>query len=41
MYERSFVLVPLSELAPALVNENLLKNAAGRVVALGTLESLR
>jgi 2-amino-4-hydroxy-6-hydroxymethyldihydropteridine diphosphokinase len=41
MYERSFVLVPLSELAPALVNENLLKNAVGRVVALGTLESLR
>ena len=41
MWERSFVLVPLHELAPHLVDGTLLKKGEGRVVALGTLESLR
>jgi len=41
MYERSFVLVPLHELAPELVTQEQLDGASGRVVALGTLESLR
>ena len=41
LYERAFVLVPLSELAPELVGEDQVRSAAGRVVALGTLESLR
>lgn len=40
MYERAFVLVPLAELAPALVSAEQLAAATGRVVALGTLESL-
>ena len=39
--ERSFVLVPLRELAPELVSEAQLAGGVGRVVALGTLESLR
>ena len=39
--ERSFVLVPLRELAPDLVGEAQLAGGVGRVVALGTLESLR
>ena len=41
MYERSFVLVPLHELAPDLVTQAQLDAAGGRVLALGTLESLR
>lgn len=40
MYERAFVLVPLAELAPSLVSAEQLAAATGRVVALGTLESL-
>ena len=39
--ERSFVLVPLHELAPELVSGAQLAGGVGRVVALGTLESLR
>lgn len=41
MYERLFVLVPLSELAPGLVTDSQLEAGAGRAVALGTLEMLR
>ncbi len=41
MYERAFVLVPLRELRPSLVSDKQLAVARGRVVALGTLESLR
>ena len=41
MYERAFVLYPLAELAPSLVSADQLAAATGRVVALGTLESLR
>ena len=41
MYERAFVLAPLRELAPELVSEAQLAAGVGRVVALGTLESLR
>ncbi|MFZ1061971.1 MAG: 2-amino-4-hydroxy-6-hydroxymethyldihydropteridine diphosphokinase [Acidimicrobiales bacterium] len=41
MYERAFVLFPLAELAPSLVSGDQLARASGRVVALGTLESLR
>ena len=41
IYERSFVLVPLRELAPELVSEEQLGAGAGRVLALGTLEALR
>jgi 2-amino-4-hydroxy-6-hydroxymethyldihydropteridine diphosphokinase len=41
LYERAFVLVPLSELAPELVSAEQLAAGVGRVVALGTLESLR
>ena len=41
MYERSFVLVPLHELAPELVTPAQLAAGVGRVRALGTLESLR
>jgi 2-amino-4-hydroxy-6-hydroxymethyldihydropteridine diphosphokinase len=41
LYERAFVLVPLRELAPALVSDEQLAAGAGRVVELGTLESLR
>ena len=41
MYERSFVLVPLHELAPELVSEAQLGAGVGAVVRLGTLESLR
>jgi 2-amino-4-hydroxy-6-hydroxymethyldihydropteridine diphosphokinase len=40
LYERAFVLVPLRELAPALVSDEQLRAGVGRVVALGTLESL-
>ena len=41
MYERSFVLVPLAELAPNLVSDAQLRVASGRVTKLGTLSSLR
>jgi 2-amino-4-hydroxy-6-hydroxymethyldihydropteridine diphosphokinase len=41
LYERSFVLVPLHELAPQLVSEEQLHAGVGRVRALGTLETLR
>jgi 2-amino-4-hydroxy-6-hydroxymethyldihydropteridine diphosphokinase len=41
LYERSFVLVPLAELAPDLVSEEQRSAGVGTVVALGTLESLR
>jgi 2-amino-4-hydroxy-6-hydroxymethyldihydropteridine diphosphokinase len=41
MYERSFVLVPLHELAPGLVTRQQLDAGAGVVSRLGTLESLR
>jgi 2-amino-4-hydroxy-6-hydroxymethyldihydropteridine diphosphokinase len=41
LYERSFVLVPLRELAPALVRQDQLDAAVGKVTSLGTLESLR
>lgn len=41
LYQRSFVLVPLHELAPDLVSDEQLRAGAGRVAALGTLESLR
>jgi 2-amino-4-hydroxy-6-hydroxymethyldihydropteridine diphosphokinase len=40
MYERSFVLVPLHELAPALVTEAQLGAGVGTVTRLGTLDSL-
>jgi 2-amino-4-hydroxy-6-hydroxymethyldihydropteridine diphosphokinase len=40
MYERSFVLIPLHELAPALVSEAQLGAGAGAVTRLGTLDSL-
>jgi 2-amino-4-hydroxy-6-hydroxymethyldihydropteridine diphosphokinase len=40
MYERSFVLVPLHELAPALVTPAQLRAGVGTVTRLGTLESL-
>jgi 2-amino-4-hydroxy-6-hydroxymethyldihydropteridine diphosphokinase len=41
LYERSFVLVPLHELAPDLVSDEQLQAGVGRVRALGTLETLR
>ena len=41
LYQRSFVLVPLHELAPDLVSDEQLRAGVGRVAALGTLESLR
>ncbi len=40
MYERSFVLVPLHELAPDLVTPAQLRAGVGKVTRLGTLESL-
>jgi len=40
MYERSFVLVPLHELAPELVTTQQLDAGVGRVTRLGTLDSL-
>ena len=40
MYERSFVLVPLHELAPELVSRAQLDAGVGAVSRLGTLESL-
>jgi 2-amino-4-hydroxy-6-hydroxymethyldihydropteridine diphosphokinase len=41
LYERSFVLVPLHELAPNLVSDAQLHAGVGRVRAMGTLETLR
>jgi 2-amino-4-hydroxy-6-hydroxymethyldihydropteridine diphosphokinase len=41
LFERSFVLVPLRELAPGLVSDAQLLAGVGRVRALGTLETLR
>jgi 2-amino-4-hydroxy-6-hydroxymethyldihydropteridine diphosphokinase len=41
LYERSFVLVPLHELAPALISQAQVDAGVGRVTPLGTLESLR
>ncbi len=41
MWERRFVLLPLRELAPALVSDVLLAKAEGGVVPLGTLDELR
>jgi len=41
LYERSFVLVPLHEIAPELVGPQDLAGGVGRVVNIGTLESLR
>ena len=41
LYERAFVLVPWHELAPDLVGSDEVARGLGRVVALGTLESLR
>jgi 2-amino-4-hydroxy-6-hydroxymethyldihydropteridine diphosphokinase len=41
LFERSFVLVPLRELAPDLVSDAQLLAGVGRVRALGTLETLR
>lgn len=41
MFERAFVLIPLSELAPELVSEAQAARGAGRVARLGTLSSLR
>jgi 2-amino-4-hydroxy-6-hydroxymethyldihydropteridine diphosphokinase len=40
LFERAFVLVPLRELAPDLVSAEQVARGEGRVVALGTLESL-
>lgn len=40
MYERSFVLIPLHELAPELVSEWQLGAGVGAVTRLGTLDSL-
>jgi 2-amino-4-hydroxy-6-hydroxymethyldihydropteridine diphosphokinase len=41
LYERSFVLVPLHELAPQLVSQAQMDAGVGKVTPLGTLESLR
>jgi 2-amino-4-hydroxy-6-hydroxymethyldihydropteridine diphosphokinase len=41
LYERAFVMAPLRELAPDLVSEEQLGEGVGRVLVLGTLESLR
>lgn len=41
LFERSFVLVPLRELAPNLVSDEQLAAGVGNVVELGTLDSLR
>ena len=40
LYERAFVLVPLRELAPELVSRAQGAAGAGRVLELGTLDSL-
>ena len=41
MYERSFVLIPLHEVAPDVVTQAQLDAGDGDVTRLGTLESLR
>jgi 2-amino-4-hydroxy-6-hydroxymethyldihydropteridine diphosphokinase len=41
LFERAFVLVPLYELAPTLVSKADVAAGDGRVVELGTLESMR
>jgi 2-amino-4-hydroxy-6-hydroxymethyldihydropteridine diphosphokinase len=41
IFERRFVMVPLAELAPALVSAAQMARGEGKVVALGTLELLR
>jgi 2-amino-4-hydroxy-6-hydroxymethyldihydropteridine diphosphokinase len=41
LYERSFVLVPLRQLAPSLVTDEQLAGGEGTVQELGTLDSLR
>jgi 2-amino-4-hydroxy-6-hydroxymethyldihydropteridine diphosphokinase len=41
LYERAFVLIPLAQLAPELVNEEQLRGAVGAVRELGTLQSLQ
>lgn len=41
LFERAFVLAPLRDLAPGLVSEAQVAASEGRVVKLGTLESLR
>jgi 2-amino-4-hydroxy-6-hydroxymethyldihydropteridine diphosphokinase len=41
LFERSFVLVPLHELAPTLVTDAQLAAGVGSLRELGTLESLR
>ena len=41
MYERRFVLEPLAELAPHLVETEVLDRAVGEVVRLGTLDEFR
>lgn len=41
MFERSFVLVPLAQLAPDVVSAAQLEGGVGRVVELGTLSLLR
>jgi 2-amino-4-hydroxy-6-hydroxymethyldihydropteridine diphosphokinase len=41
LFERSFVLIPLHELAPDLVSDGDLAAGEGLVVELGTLESMR
>jgi 2-amino-4-hydroxy-6-hydroxymethyldihydropteridine diphosphokinase len=41
MYERSFVLVPLHEIAPELVTRSQLDAGVGAVTKLDTLEALR
>jgi len=41
MWERRFVLIPLRELAPELVSDDVLAKAEGGVVPLGTLDELR
>ena len=40
MWERRFVLAPLADLAPELVEPQVLLHADGQVVKLGPLESL-
>ena len=41
MYERRFVLQPLRELAPGLVDADVLKGAVGEVTRIGTLDEFR
>jgi 2-amino-4-hydroxy-6-hydroxymethyldihydropteridine diphosphokinase len=41
MWERRFVLAPLADLAPELVEPQLLLQAEGQVVELGPLDSIR